>query len=409
MAAAAPTPAADLELPRLELLDPALRGERFERRIAELAAEHWLAQAELGHVVLTHAEGEQVLRTKGATFPGPKVAELFGVREGALAEQIRRNVLHLDGADHRRLRGLVNPSFTPRAAAAWRPRMRELFAGALEPFVARGGGDWSSAVAERYPALAIATVVGAPLEDAPRVAEWSNWIQRQFSADLAEHRDRMEQACAELYAYLDELIAARRARPRDDLVSRLLAAEQEGDRLSSTEAVNLVLNVLVGGVDTTRFQLAQAVRLLAEHPDQWAALRADPEGRARPAVDEVLRFAPVTPFTARTLHEPLELRGVRFEPEAILLVCAQAANRDPLVAGPDPQRFDLAVERPALRALTFGAGVHYCLGANLARAELEEALAHLATTVERLELDGEVAWGSPNGIYGPERLPVRLA
>ncbi len=247
---------------------------------------------------------------------------------------MRRNILHISGRDHARLRGLVNPAFTPRAAERWRPAMQqylgELWAGVL---AGRNGSDaiaceFVSAFAKPYPSLTIATVMGAPLADAPRLHEWSNWIQRQFDAPtLMAERPRIEQAVTELYAYLDELLATRRTTPSDDLVSQLIAAEQEGDRLSDVELVNLVLNVLIGGVDTTQSQLAHAIRLLAAHPDQWAALHADPS-LASAAVEEALRYEPITPFTARILLEEVEYRGVTFPQDTILLICSFTANRD---------------------------------------------------------------------------------
>src|SRR3712207_1513439 len=198
------------------------------------------------------------LRTKQAAFPGKQIAELFQIGDGPLKEQIDRNILHLGGDDHRRLRNLVNPAFTPRAADRWRPVMR----GFVEELVRPGQSDFVADVCKPYPALTIATVMGAPREDAGRLAEWSNRIQRQFDGPtLLTERDRIERACAELYEYLRELLAEKRAAPGDDLISTLIAVEAEGDRLSDSELVNLVLNALVGGVDTTQSQLAQAVRL----------------------------------------------------------------------------------------------------------------------------------------------------
>ena len=169
--------------------------------------------------------------------------------------------------------------------------------------------------------------------------------------------------------------------------------------------MNLVLNVLVGGVDTTQSQLAHTVRLLAQHPDQWKVLADQPELAPR-AVDEALRYEPITPFTARIVLEDIEYRDVTFPAGTIIMVSAWNANHDGAVYE-QPERFDIAAERAA-KPLTFGAGIHYCLGANLARAEMEEALTHLAPRMPGLALDGEPEFGSVNGIYGLERLPLRF-
>jgi len=176
------------------------------------------------------------------------------------------------------------------------------------------------------------------------------------------------------------------------------------DRADDTELLNLVLNVLVGGVDTTQSQLAHGLRLLAEHPDQWERLAGDPEGLAAGAVDEIVRFEPITPFTARIAMEDVIYRDVTFPKDTIVLVCAQTGNRDPDTYE-DPDRFDIT--RQGTRVLTFGAGPHYCLGVNLARAEMQEALAHLAPRMPGLRLAGEPAYGTIDGIYGLDALPLR--
>lgn len=394
---------ADLELPAFDYLDEELRGPRFEAAMDELGRQGWLARMPLGVCTLDRAAGEFFLRSKQVAFPGLTIAKLFGVTEGPLHEEMVHNVLHLEGADHRRLRNLVNPTFTPRAADRYRPAMRRFLAELWEPVAAGGAADVVDVLCKPYPALTIATVMGAPLSDAPRLHEWSTWIQRQFDPpSLIADRGRIERAVAEFYAWAGGLLAERRGTPSDDLISALITAGDDADRLSDVELVNLVLNVLVGGVDTTQSQLAQAIRLFAEAPEQWAALRADPAGLARPAVEEVLRHAPITPFTARIVEEELEYRGVLFPVGTIVLVAAFTANREG--AGPD---FDITAARDARRSLTFGAGIHYCLGANLAKAELEEALRFLAGRVERWELDGPPAYGSIQGIYGLDALRVR--
>jgi cytochrome P450 len=158
--------------------------------------------------------------------------------------------------------------------------------------------------------------------------------------------------------------------------------------------------VLVGGVDTTQSQLAHALRLFADHPDQWERVAAEPE-LAPQAVEEVLRFEPITPFTARIAMQDVEYRDVTFPEGTVVLVCAFTGNRDG-----EPDAFDITAERKG-KPLTFGAGVHYCLGANLARAELQEALTFLAPRTQGLTLDGEPEYGTIDGIYGLDALPVR--
>jgi cytochrome P450 len=395
----------ELELPELDYLAEDLRGERFHEVMNELRARSWLAAAPIGFFVLDREAASFFLRTKSATFPGMKIAELFGVEEGPLLEQMRRNILHVNGDAHRRLRNLVNPAFTPRAADRWRAAMREFLERLWEPLAGAKECEFVGVFAKPYPSLTIATVMGAPLEDAPKLYEWSNLIQRQFDGpSLLNERESIERACAEFYDWAGELIERRRDDPGDDLISTLIAASHDGDRLSDVECMNLVLNVLVGGVDTTQSQLAQALRLFAAHPEQWELLAERPV-LAPQAVEETLRYEPITPVTARLLHEEVEYRGVTFPADTVVMVAAFTGNRDGVEG--DPDAFDITAERGEAKPLTFGAGIHYCLGANLARAELQEALTFLPARMPALELAGEPELGSIHGIYGLERLPLR--
>jgi cytochrome P450 len=441
----------DLELPAFDYTDPAMRGAHFHRAMGELREQGWLATGPFGYVVLDREAGEQFLRTREAIFPGMKIAEIFEVAEGPLYEQMRRNILNVNGPDHQRLRALVNPALSPRAVERYRPVARGFLEALYEQALAAaghgaaasleaggvaaggvasvGGGvrsgdrgatldcEFVEAFAKPYPSQMIATVMGAPIADAPRLHHWSNLIQRQFDAvSMLEERPEIERAVEEFYEYAAALVEARRNDPGEDLVSALIAAEEEGERLSDVECINLVFNVLVGGVDTTQSQLAHAIRLFAEHPEQWALLAQDP-ALAAAAVEEVLRFEPITPFSARIVSEDFTVHDVTFPADTIVMVCAFTANRDlgdsaggkgaaDADAGAD--RFDITADRARARPLTFGAGVHYCLGANLARVELQEALAFLAPRMRNLALAGEPVYESITGIYGLAELPVRF-
>ena len=395
----------ELDLPELDFFDVGLKGERFHRAMDELSSAGWLASAPVGYFVLDREAAAFFLRTKSATFPGMKIAEMFEVPEGALLEEMRRNILHINGDDHRRLRNLVNPAFTPRSADKWRPAMREFLERLWEPLAGEQRCEFVEAFAKPYPSLTIATVMGAPLEDAPKLHEWSNLIQRQFDGpSLLHERDAIERACGEFYEWAGALIERRKDDPSDDLISTLIAAEQEGDRLSDVECMNLVLNVLVGGVDTTQSQLAHAMRLFAANPEQWQLLGDRPE-LAPAAVEEVVRYEPITPFTARLLHEEVEYRDVTFPEGTVVMVCSFTGNRDGVNG--DAHSFDITADRGDAKPLTFGAGIHYCLGANLARGELQEALAFLPARMPGLALDGDPALGSVHGIYGLDSLPIR--
>jgi cytochrome P450 len=392
----------ELELAEFDIAEAGLAGDVYHERLAEARAHGWLVKSPIAYMVLDRESGEFFLRSRQTAFPGREIAQLFGITGGRLAEQIDANILNLTGDQHRRLRGLVAPAFTPRAAARWRPEMREIADALWQDLEGASSCEFVSWFAGPFPARTIATVIGAPEQDAEALAGWSSLVQKQFDIQaLAEEPERIEQAVCELYDYVANLLEKRRSEPTDDLISTLLQVEAEGERLSGTECVNLVLNVLAGGIDTTAAQLAHALRLFAAHPDQWAMLGQRPDLVPR-AVDEVLRFEPITPLTARLCTEDIEHRGVIFPAGTIVAICAERANRD----GEGGEVFDITAQRSGDRVLTFGAGAHFCLGQNLARAELEEAIGFLAPRMTGLRSAGAALLGGVVGIYDIESLPL---
>jgi cytochrome P450 len=398
------TVVSDLVLADVDLNGAELAADNYHLRLARLVREgdySWLARSPLAYVILDRESAEFFLRSRDTAFPGREIAELFGVNAGRLREQIDANILNQQGDQHRRLRALVGPAFTPRAADRWRPAMRRFIAQLWDAVAAAGRCEFVAAIAKPYPSLTIATVLGAPLADAPALHDWSSLVQRQFDIRALDSQvPEMERAVTDVYAYVEKLLISRRSKPGDDLLTTLLTAEEAGDRLSHTECVNLVLNVIAGGIDTTQAQLSHAMRLFAAHPGQWDLLRERPELTGA-AVQEVLRAEPITPFTARICLRPVEHRGVLFPEGTIVAVCAERANREL-----DGEDFDITAPRDE-RLLTFGAGPHFCLGANLARAELQEALAFLAPRMPGLAADGPAALGGVEGIYGIDSLPLR--
>ena len=398
---------AELELPAFNYTDPSLTGPRFHEALSSLRERSWVARADpVGFFVLDREAATFFLRSKSATFPGRIMLEAQGVSSGPLYERMRGNLLDLDGDDHRRQRKLVQPAFTPLAADRHRPAMRERLAELFAAVEEAQRFDAVEAFAKPYPSQMIATVMGAPLEDAPRLWHWANWIQAQFDPiKVANELPEIERAAEEFVAYTRELMDSRRDQPGDDLISELLAAEEEGDRLSEEECVHLVSAVLVGGVDTTQSQLAHGLRLFCEHPTQWRMLADDPS-LVPAAVEEVLRYEPITPFTARIALEDIEYRDVVFPKDTLVFACAATANRD-AEGYAEPESFDITADRERAKPLTFGAGPHFCLGANLARAELQEAFEFLAPRMPAMQLDGEPVYDTPLGVYGMLELPLR--
>ena len=352
-----------------------------------------------GLAVLDREVGNELLRDRRFSFPALELLELQGVTEGPIWDRNADGLMVQTGDAHARLRRQLAPAFTPRAAERLRPQLRALVEQLWEPVEAQGRCEFVSTLAEPLPSQAIALLLGVP-GDAPLLARWSVLLQEVFKFRLDVMGPQVEQAYAEVRAYVGDLLAQRRAEPGEDLVSVLAA----GEAVTEDEAATLVSSVISGGTDTTTAQLAHGLRLFAEHPDQWQALREDPSLADR-AVEEVLRYEPITPFTARIAKEDVELRDVLFPAGTVLFVCAATANRDPSVFE-DPQRFDITKDRGSAAPLTFGFGAHYCVGAYLARAELVETFKHLAPRTPELRLDGDPVLGPTTGIYAVESLPL---
>ena len=397
----------ELELPIINTLDEELRGPLYQETMAAVAGhDGWLAACPFGFVTLDRESGEYFLRSREVMFPSMTLAALFNVTTGPLYEEISKNLITRHGDDHRRLRGLVNPALAPRRVDTYRPAIRDILSTLMASLPAWGEVEFIGDFAKPYTSRVIAHVLGAPSEDAPKLHYWSNLIQRQFDPAslmnptvLAE----IEQGVVDCYAYIDALIETRRAEPGENLITDLIQAEEAGDKLNHDELRNLIFSILLGGVDTSQSQLAHAIRMLTQHPDQWALLRERPHELAPNVTDEALRYEPITPFTARVTTSEIQYRDVTFPENTVILVSSWHANRDGVE---NPDAFDITAPRYGARVLTFGAGIHYCVGANLARAEIQEGLIHLAENVTTITPDGKPEFGTPSGIYGLDRLPL---
>jgi cytochrome P450 len=357
----------------------------------------------MGYAVLEREAGNAVLRDRRMAFPALELLELQGITAGPIWDRTADGLMVQSGEAHNRLRKQLAPAFTPRATEQLRPRLRELVAELWEPVAETGQAEFVKTVAEPLPSMAIAELLGVQ-GDAPLLARWSILLQEIFKFRLGEVAAEVETAYDEARSYVFAKLAERRKEPGDDLISVLAA----GTELDDDDYVTLICSVISGGTDTTEAQLAHGLRLFAQHPEQWALLAGRPE-LAEQAVEEVLRYEPITPFTARIATADVELQGgvgrqsVVVPKGTVLFVCAATANRDP-AAFADPDRFDITREPAAV--LTFGFGAHYCIGAYLARAELAEAFTYLAPRTPDLRLDGEPVFGPTTGIYAMQSLPI---
>ncbi|MFD5398161.1 cytochrome P450 [Streptomyces sp. NPDC127097] len=332
----------------------------------------------------------------------------FSRAEGARHDEPRQSegrqdsgILGMDPPDHTRLRTLVAKAFTVRQVEKLRPQVKQLASELLDELEAAGPpADLVDRYALPIPVAVICRMLGVPAEDRPRFRVWSDAALSTSSLTAAEFDANME----ELRAYMRQLIEEHRRAPRDDLMTALIDARDVNDRLSEVELVDLCVGILVAGHETTATQIPNFVLALLDHPGQLALLRERPE-LIGGAVEELLRFVPLGSGAsqARYATEDVEVGGTLVRAGTPVLVAVGAANRDAL-------RFDtpgkLDISRTGLQHLGFGHGVHHCLGAPLARLELQEAIGALISRFPDLRLAGDVVWKSEMLVRGPRVMPV---
>jgi cytochrome P450 len=366
-----------------------------------------IAIGPFGPEILSYELVRAVLRDARFRIPPGINLIAHGISSGPLWEKLVNSLLCLEGDPHRRLRSLVSKAFTPRASGRLHDTIVDVINDLVDRVAAERRCDIVSDIARPYPVPIICALLGAPREDWQRFSLWADDI---FTAFTLNHEGIDEslimRAWDELDDYVDDMVARRRHSPTDDLLSDLIRAEEDGDRLSADELRMLAGGLLLAGTDTTRNQLAGSVDVLCEHPDQWALLADHPELAAQ-AVEETMRHSPIACGTLRIVAEDAELAGVLFPAGTFVLVNTFAANRDTAVYD-EPDRFDIS-RKATPAVLTFGGGIHYCLGANLARVELAEALKILTRRMPDPSRAGPAPWKPMMGLSGPTTLPIAFS
>jgi cytochrome P450 len=392
------------DLPALDTFSAEFQADPHGMNRAALAAGP-IARGPFGVEVLSYEGAQAVIKDRRFGMPAGLTLAAQGITEGPLWDRASKGILSVDGDEHARLRRFVAQSFTPRTTERLRASMRTFMGELLDAAPDEGGLDVVELV-KSYPIAVICELLGTPRSDWPLFSDWTDDIFKIFQFNAAEDGPDILRAMEEVDEYIDQMVEERRRDPRDDLITELAQMEEEGDRLSRQELRMLASAVLSAGTDTTRNQLAAAIQVFSEHPDQWAAMPSD-VGDAPRVVDEVMRHTPVIMGTARQPIEDVEVLGVAVPAGTLVAVNTAAANRDPAVFS-EPDRFDITrVGAPP--HLTFGGGIHYCLGVHLAKAELAEALVQVRAKWPTIEPAGPAPWKPVVGISGPATLPVRVS
>jgi cytochrome P450 len=371
-------------------MDPAFRANPYPayRRLRETSP-MWLSP--FGFWVATrHADIVAILRDRrmGQDFEGRirRGPEPWRLDEPAV-RNLGQTMLMRDPPDHTRLRGLVAKAFTAKRMEEMRPRIRAIVHALIDAVEGRGEMDVVRDVAHKLPVIVICDMLGIPEEDRAQFLERSRVSGRLVDPTpmSREELDNANAGNAELETYFKALFARRRREPGDDLTTALVQARDEDGVLTDQELTWNTSLLFAAGHETTANLIGNGLLTLHRHPDQLARLKAEPELMPN-AIEEMLRYESSVQLTGRTAFEDIEVGGVTIRREESVICLLAAANRDPEVfAEPDPETFDVA--RPGVRALSFGGGIHHCLGAQLARIEGEEAFSALLDRLPNLRLE----------------------
>ncbi len=352
-----------------------------------------------------HADIDTILRDHRRFGNDPRKGNLSRRQRANLPADEEFTMLFLDPPDHKRLRALVNKAFTPKAVNALEPHIRTLLGALLDEIDDPAGFDLMQAVAQPLPVIVIAEMLGVPPEDRAQFKVWSDQRARTLEPSIdARERALAETANQSLNEYFRPIIEERRAAPKDDIVSALAQAEEEGDRLTEREMLNMLRLLLIAGNETTTNLIGNGVLALLRYPDQLQRLREDPS-LIPSAVDELLRFDSPVQTDFRRVLEDCEVNGFPLKKRNNIVVLLGAANRDPDVFE-EPDRLD--VGRGDRSHLSFGRGIHHCIGAPLARLEGRIVLEVLLERFSQISLRGEnPRFRNSIVLRGLESLPVR--
>lgn len=392
----------EADLPTVEY-EQATTPDEAHRNLRKALEQGPIAMGAHGPEILSYELVRETLRDARFTVPRGLGLETQGITSGPLWDRASTSLLAMNGDDHSRLRRLVSKAFTPRSVNRLDGIIVDVITELVDGLAADGRCEVVKDIARPYPVPIISALLGAPREDWRLFSDWADDFFKLFTWNVAEHEDVILTAWQALDDYIDDMVAKRRESLTDDLISEMIRAEDDGDRLSVTELRMLAAGILMAGTDTTRNQLAAAVDVFCDYPEQWRLLADRPE-LAMKAVEELMRFCPVIVGAMRMTTEDVELAGVMIPANTFVMCNTAAANHDADVYV-EPERFDILREdAPPMQ--TFGAGAHYCLGANLARRELASALSVMATRMPNMRHDGISQWKPIVGISGPATLPV---
>lgn len=375
-----------------------------DARLKDAREQGPIVDGQLSPIVVRHAEVRELGQSDKVRPAFSAVLQQLGIHSGPFYDWMSRSPLDMDGAEHRVWRALMSRTFTPRSVEALRPLLEaeaERLAAEMLPL---GRCDFIERFARQLPSFGLCELIGVPTEDRVRFTHWADTIGLGFNIMLLPTRiGEVDEALVSLLDYAGELVEARRAEPRDDLVTRIAQAADETEGFDEERVRASVAGLVFAGHETTKNQLGWMIAVLADAPAQWDRVAAEPE-RARDLVEEVLRFRSTATSFSRKVLEDLEIGGRTLPAGSMVMASLWSANRDPREFA-RPDELDVEANRSGVQ-VAFGQGPHHCLGAALARAELQAALIALSAAMHCPKLEPGAEFLPPIGINGPTVLPI---
>jgi len=366
-----------------------------------------IVQTEIGPLAVHH-ETVRALGQSDKVRPAfSNVLAQFGVSSGPLYDFMRKSPLDMEGEEHRKWRALMARTFTPRSVERLRPYLRQQAHALIDQLLPAGRCDFIPAYARILPALGLCELIGVPTTDREQFCAWADTIGLGFNFILLPTKiGEVNEALTHLLAYADGLIAVRRQDPQDDLVTRLAVAVDEETGLDQALVRGSIAGLVFAGHETTKNQLGWMIKVLADAPEEWDRVAREPE-RARDVIEEVLRFRSTATGFQRRVLEDFELGGEQLRAGSAISGSIWSANRDPRQFA-RPDEFAVDANRAGVQ-IAFGQGAHHCLGAALARAELQESLIALSQRMTCPKLEEGAVFLPPLGINGATSLPISYA
>ncbi|HEX4336873.1 MAG TPA: cytochrome P450 [Polyangiaceae bacterium] len=362
------------------------------------------APTEIGVLVVKYEAVRELLQDRRVKTSFTELLHMFGITSGVFHDWIAISPLDMDGEEHRRWRSLMARTFTPRSVERLRPAFAQEARRLVAQFAAAGECEFVEAFARQLPSFGLAELIGVPTEDRGTFSGWADTVG--LGMNLAVSASRIAEVDAALKALIDychQLLRERQQRPRDDLVTRMAqAADMEGGFTEAHLAASLA-GLVFAGYETTKNQLGFMISTLAAVPEEWDRLAREP-ARAAKMVEECMRLRSTASVVGRLATEDLVVSGCPIGKGMRVLGSLWGGNRDPSVFR-NPESFDPEAHE-AEPQLAFGHGAHYCVGAALARAELQESLIALSSAITCPRVGEDAEWSPPLGISGPTRLPI---